>query len=92
MFMEASLICYTLGKVDHATRSSFKREFMGYEDSSNHGRYHYKRPGLLDKIPHLKPVNSVVVVRKRDSSKVKKILRKYKAKYKEFTIEISKLD
>ena len=78
--MKAKLICYTLKHPDHKRRSKFKREFLGYNDKSNKGRYHYHRNGLLGNIPHFKPIRSIIIVKPKDLSKVKKVLKAYKAK------------
>ena len=82
------LICYSLGNINHDVRSAFKRELMGYVDKSNNGMYEYQRKGLLDNIPHIKPAKGVIIVKGRDSNRVKRLLRKYKAKVKSFDIDI----
>ncbi len=86
--MKAVLICYSLGKVNHDVRSAFKREFMGYIDKTNKGAYEYQRKGLLDDIPHIKPAKGVIIIRDKDSNKVKRLLRKYKAHLRLFNINI----
>ena len=86
--MKAVLICYTLGDAKHDVRSAFKREFIGYTDKSNNGAYEYKREGLLSKISHIKPAKGVIIVKDSDSRKVKRLLKKYKAKVKSFDINI----
>lgn len=86
--MKAVLICYSLKEAKHDVRSAFKRELMGYLDKSNNGMYEYRREGLLNKIPHAKPSKGVIIVKEKDSSKVKRLLRKYKARLKLFNIDI----
>ena len=86
--MKAVLICYSLMDAKHDVRSSFKREMIGYVDKSNNGAYEYQREGLLDKISHLKPAKGVIIVKEIDSNKVKRLLRKYKARLKLFNIDI----
>jgi len=88
--MKAVLICYSLGNVNHDVRSAFKRELIGYVDKSNNGRYEYRRKGLLDRVPHLKPAKGVIIVKDSDCSKIKRLLRKYKAHLKLFNIDIKK--
>jgi len=78
--MKGKLICYTLGKASHKKRSKLKRELLGYIDKSNNGRYKYQRKGLLDDIPHLKPIKSVIITKEEDFAKVEKVLKKYGAK------------
>lgn len=82
------LICYSLGDAKHDVRSAFKRDFMGYVDKSNNGMYKYQRKGLLDEIPHNKPAKGVIIVKKKDSSRVKHLLKKYKARLRSFDIDI----
>lgn len=86
--MKAVLICYSLGKVNHDVRSAFKRELIGYVDKSNNGLYEYQRKGLLNDIPHIKPSKGVIIVRDTNGKKVKRLLRKYKARLKSFDIDI----
>jgi len=88
--MKAKLICYSLGKINHAERSLFKREFIGYEDKSNHGKYKYERKGLLNTIPCLKPIRSVIIVKNKDFRSVEKILDKFKAKFFVFDVLVPK--
>jgi len=86
--MNAKLICYTLGKINPARRSTFKRELNGYIDISNNSKYKYERKGLLQKIPHLTPIRSVIIVQNKDKNKITQLLNKYQAKYHSFNITI----
>lgn len=53
------------------------RALHGYKDHSNHGKYAYKRPGLLDQITYEKIFNGVFLVEKKDAEKFIKLLDKY---------------
>lgn len=88
--MKAKLICYTLGNVDHQTRSRFKREFFGYVDKSNNNQYKYKRKGLLSDMPHSKPIRSTVIVKPKDETKIIRFLKRFKAGIKTYWIIIDK--
>ena len=57
------------------------RALHGYKDHSNHGKYAYKRPGLLDQITYEKIFNGVFLVEKKDAKKFIKILDKYNVTY-----------
>ena len=59
----------------------FCREFYGYKDHSQRGKYTYQRKGLLDAIPHIKinPVRTAIVVREEDAEDVVEFLKKHKA-------------
>ena len=57
------------------------RALHGYKDYSNHGKYAYKRPGLLDQITYEKIFNGVFLVEKKDAEKFIKLLDKYDVTY-----------
>jgi hypothetical protein len=50
------------GKLPPAARTKFYREFYGYDDRSQYGRYRYQRPGLLDELGYVAIARGVVVV------------------------------
>lgn len=75
------LICYTLGKdATSIQRNKLRKLLLGYTDYSNKGRYRYFRDGLLTKIPSIRLVRSVFIVRNEDSEKVVDLLEEFKAK------------
>jgi len=74
-----TIICYSLGSIEPKKRTKFNRELYGYEDKSNHGRYNYKRKGILTKIPHEKPLEAIIICKTPEN--IIKHLKKYKAKY-----------
>ncbi|MBS3176042.1 hypothetical protein J4457_02285 [Candidatus Woesearchaeota archaeon] len=88
--MKAKLICYTIKQKGHKARSKLKRELFGYTDKSNNGKYEYERKGLLQKIPNLKPIRSVIITKIEDSNKLIKILKNYGAKTHVFDIILKK--
>ena len=58
----------------------FVKKFYGQATSSWKGKYTYRRPGLLDGIPHRKLLRGVVIVRQKDEVKVLTFLEEWKAK------------
>ena len=86
--MKGKLICYTLGKISSTVRNKFKRELSGYRDYSNMGQYNYERKGLLSKIPHYRPIRSVIIIKERDKNKIISLLKKFKARYDIFDVMI----
>lgn len=76
-----SLICYTLGP-DTTTfqRNKLRKLLLGYTDYSNKSQYQYLRNGLLKKIPSIRLIRSVFIVRNEDSEKVLNLLKEFKAK------------
>ncbi|MGH9071811.1 MAG: hypothetical protein ACRDX8_11745 [Acidimicrobiales bacterium] len=57
----------------------FVKKFYGQETSSWKGRYTYRRPGLLDGIPHRKLLRGVVILREKDLAGVLDFLKEWKA-------------
>ena len=47
--MRKTLISYSLA--EKKNNLEITRKIYGFTDSSNHGKYKYKRPGILTKIP-----------------------------------------
>jgi len=86
--MKGKLICYTLGKISSTLRNKFKRELLGYKDYSNMGKYNYEREGILSKIPNYRPIRSVIIIKKQDKNIVISLLKKYKARYDLFDVDI----
>lgn len=74
---EFVIITYTLNtKNGNSDIVRFHRKLYGYTDYSQHGKYQYKRPGLLDNIPHLNPSRSVLIVKKLDAGKLVNFIKK----------------
>ena len=86
--MKAKLICYTLRKISPTLRTQFKRDLLGYKDYSNRGKYSYSREGSLKKIPHYRPIRSVIIVKIKDENQIIGLLNKYKADYQSFEVTI----
>ncbi|MEW6063584.1 MAG: hypothetical protein AB1571_04415 [Nanoarchaeota archaeon] len=91
--MKARIIVYDLSKLSHYQKVLFNREIYGYKDNSNNNTYHYKREGILSKIPHLRLLRGALVLKKEDIGMVEPILKRHKVKYDiyEIIIPASKL-
>jgi hypothetical protein len=89
--MEAKLICYDLSKLTQINKVEVKRALFGYTEYSNNAKYTYKREGILDQIPSIKPIKAVIIVQNKDEKLVIKSLKEYKAKYYVYSINIPKL-
>lgn len=78
---KGKIICYNLKSANLTRREvdQFQKELNGRMDKSNYGKYTYYRAGLLDRIPHIKPVRSVLVVSLGTSGQVLDFLEKYRA-------------
>ena len=88
--MEAKLICYDLSKLSQIEKVEVKRALFGYTEYSNNSKYTYQREGILNKVPSIKPIKAVVIVKKGDEKLVVKSLRKYKAKCHIYNVDIPK--
>lgn len=77
--MEGKIICYDI-KTSNLHRKDidkFLRELVGHNDKSHRGKYTYRKKGLLDDIPNIKPVRSVIIVSKKNFPEIEKVLKKY---------------
>jgi hypothetical protein len=91
--MRGRLIVFRLlGRVGYAGAMRFCREFYGYTDYSNRGRYRYFRSGFLSKIPHVRVMRNVVLVRREDGPKVVDFLKRHKAEVHEWAVELRPQD
>lgn len=86
--MKANLIIHDLSELSQYQKVLFNRVIYGYTDNSNHNSYHYKRKGILSQIPNLRLLKGALVIKKEDSGKIEKVLKKYKAKYEVYGITI----
>lgn len=81
MVEKGKIICYNL-KPANLTRKEidkFQEELNGRDNRSNYGKYTYRREGLLDRIPNIKPVRSVIVVLPEFSEEILELLENYRA-------------
>lgn len=88
--MDAKIIFYKQTKLDQNTKFKLRRELLGIEQKSNFARYKYKIEGILNKIPHYRPIDSTIIVQKKDADKIIKTISKYGAEYELFGINIDK--
>jgi len=89
--METKVIFYKQQGLDQNTKFKLRRELLGLEQKSNFSRYKYKVKGVLEEIPHYKPVDSAIIVKKDDVKKIEKILSKYGATLEVFEIKVPKI-
>ncbi|KXB01988.1 hypothetical protein AKJ45_03785 [candidate division MSBL1 archaeon SCGC-AAA261F19] len=77
--MRLTLIVYKQSNRSKSVQLS--RALQGYKDRSNYGKYSYDRRGLLEKIPYLKLMNGVFILREKDSDRLIELLERYEAEY-----------
>jgi len=91
--MRGKLIVFKLfGRARHAEIMRLCRRFYGYTDYSNRGRYRYRRPGFLSRIPHVRVIRNVVLVREEDGPRVVEFLKQHRAEVHEWTVELRPQD
>ncbi|VVB59600.1 Uncharacterised protein [uncultured archaeon] len=57
----------------------FCREFYGYTDKSNKGRYSYERQGFISRFPHINLLRGLIIVRLEHAEEIMDFLKKYNA-------------
>jgi hypothetical protein len=80
--MNGKIFVFTIFKNnDRKNIDKFCKKFYGQETSSHGGKYHYRRKGILDDIPHIKLIRGVVMVSNDNAEKVIEFLKEFNAEY-----------
>jgi len=79
--VKGQLIVYRANHLSRTVVANLCRKLYGYTDRSQYGRYAYKRPGVLDEIPHIVPLGwrAILITRPGDAQKVVEILKEFQA-------------
>jgi hypothetical protein len=78
--MMGKLIAFRVFRnTDAATTNRFCQKFYGQDTSSHGGKYRHHKKGLLEEIPHVKLIRSVIIVSTRDAKETIKFLREFNA-------------
>ena len=88
--MKATLLTYSLAKKSQKIRDQLRMVLIGHTNRSNWGKYVYKKEGLLHKTPHIKISKGTIIFPLKETNKIIKILKRYKAEIKTYEIEIKK--
>ena len=64
---------------NHSEINRFCREFYGYNDKSNKGKYSYERPGFISKFRHINLLRGLIIVRLEDAEEIMSFLKRYNA-------------
>ena len=88
--MKAKIIFYRQKNLSQNEKFKLRRDLLGLKQKSNFSRYSYKIKGILDKIPHYRPIDSSIIVEEKDMDKIKSALKKHNTVYETFSIEIPK--
>lgn len=78
--MNGKIICYNIksSSISRRDTNRFLQELAGQDNKSNYGKYSYHRRGLLDDIPHIKPVRSVIIVSSNEIAAIIDLFKRYK--------------
>ena len=90
--MKAKIIAYSAAKQPITLQNQLRKQINGHNDVSHGGKYKYRRTGILDKIPHIKPSRSTIIAPLKESNKIIKILKKHNAEIKTYNIQINKTE
>jgi len=88
--MKKTLITYSLAGRKNALEIT--RQIYGYKDHSNHGRYTYKRKGILTNIPYQKISRTTFWINPKYKQEIIQQFQKLKLKIKVFDITIKNND
>lgn len=78
--MRAWIFFYNMKKLEPKTITKLLEELFGRMKKSNYN-YEYQVKGKIPKEDYIKPVRSVVIVKKKQLQKLSKIFDSYKIKY-----------
>jgi len=80
--MIGKIFIFTIFKTNERKNiDKFCKKFYGQDTSSHGGKYHYRRQGLLDDIPHIKLIRGVVIVSNENAEKVVSFLKEFNADF-----------
>lgn len=80
--MIGKLFVFTIFKNnEHKNIDKFCKKFYGQETSSHGGKYHYRRHGFLEDIPHIKLIRGVIIVPTDSAEKVIQFLEEFNAEF-----------
>lgn len=80
--MIGKLFVFTIFKNNERKNiDKFCKKFYGQETSSHGGKYHYRRHGFLEDIPHIKLIRGVIIVPTDSSEKVIQFLEEFNAEF-----------
>lgn len=77
---------------DKVTSSAFTKALYGQTTSSHHGKYVYRKRGILDDIPYHKLIRGVFVIQDKDKKMVIDFFERLSAKYYARVVELTKED
>ena len=94
MVVEGEIIVFRTNKISKADQVKLSRSLYGYVEKSFHNKYAYPRPGALQDIPHIRPLDwrAVLVTKTDDAPRVIELLEEYGAQIYARRIRLEKED
>ena len=77
-------------RLSGSAKTKFYREFYGWKNFSNFGKYLYLKDGILSNIPYLKPTRSTVIVPRRHAKTIREFFKKNSVVFNEKIIVLNK--
>jgi len=91
--MRGILIAFTLPTGnDKITSSAFTKALYGQKTSTHHGKYVYRKRGILDDIPYRKLIRGVFVIQDKDKKWIIDFLERFSAEYYVRVVELTEED
>ena len=90
--MQAWVFFYTIKELDPKIRTKVRAQLYGKKQQSNYGRYHYQIKGLMAENSYIRPVKSVVIVKKRYVQKLSQFFESNRVKYRLLEITVDRSD
>ena len=88
--MKAKLVTYTTERLNKSEKSKLSKKLFGYTDKSYHGKYTYKRKGLLEGTKYVKVYKNTFIIALEDWRPLREELKKRKATVRVWDITIEK--
>ncbi len=81
MVVEGEIIVFRTNKISKTDQVKLSRSLYGYVEKSFHSKYSYTRQGVLQDIPHIRPLDwrAVLVTKTDDAPKVIQLLEEHGA-------------
>ena len=88
-----SIIIFRIyAKSNQRVANIFTQKLYGQDTRTHHGKYTYHKPGLLEKIPHIRLIRGVIIVRQENTHTLEAFMKEYKAEYYIRIIELEPSD
>jgi len=77
---------------DKVTSSAFTKALYGQKTSTHHGKYVYRKRGILDDIPYRKLIRGVFIIQDKDKKRIIDFFERFYAEYYVRVVELTEKD